>query len=184
MPGVDSVLLDTDSPSGSPLGATEWVACPLDSQSRVDASIHDLLQLEPIGLSADQASAYHGHSAKRFVLNFMDASPEFDAHDSNEFGRFSGSTAQQNDLAPVAAMLHQHSLRAAVLPDIYATSSRVSLALDRVVRVQESLRRWACLLASGEVQAPHEDGWEAFRLPPPGDQPIGLPPPPAALALE
>jgi len=173
-PGALCVLLDTDSPSGNPLDADTWIACPLSDQARVDASLQALLQLKPIGLTAAAASEYHGHSAKRFMLNFIDACPDFDSIDANEYGRFSGSTAQADDVTPTEALLQQHALRAAVLPDIYAGRNKISAVLDLVGRVGALLRRWARLHAMGAVSLPPEDGWEFFRR---------VPPVPAATAI-
>ena len=125
------------------------------------------MQLRPIGLNATAAAEYHGHSAKRFMLNFMDACPDFSSIDANEYGRFSGSTAQADDVTPTEALLRQHALRAAVLPDIYAGRNKISTVLDLVGRVGALLRRWGRLHAMGAVSLPPEDGWEFFRRAPP-----------------
>jgi len=110
------------------------------SPSRVDASLHALLQLAPIGLSAERAAAYHGHSPKRFLLNVVEASASLSPDtDGAEAGRFSGSTAQNTDLEPVAAMLRQHSLRSAQLPGIYAGKAKVEKVFDRMVAIQRVL---------------------------------------------
>jgi len=172
-----ALLLDTDSPSGDPVEATSFVAAPLALESRVCASIRALLQLPPLSLSAEAASAYAGHSAKRFLLNFAMASPAFSEVDCNEFGRFSGSTAQSTDLTPTEAMLNQHSLRCAVLPEIYAGKAKVDTALSLVESASDQLRSWALGWWHGSVELSPEDGWDQFRDPPP-------PVPAEALPLE
>ena len=79
------------------------------------------------------AASYHGHSAKRFILNVVEASPLFTKEEEGEVGRFSGSTAQQmNDLTPIQfqSMLHAHTLSVAVLPEIYGSLVKVSKVHD------------------------------------------------------
>ena len=57
------LILDTDSPDGTPAKATAWVLSPLAS-SRVDKALQSLLQLDPISMPESEAKVYHGHSAK------------------------------------------------------------------------------------------------------------------------
>ena len=170
-----ALLLDTDSPSGDPVDATSFVAAPLALESRVCASIRALLQLPPLSLPAESASAYAGHSAKRFLLNFAMASPAFNEVDCNEVGRFSGSTAQSKDLTPTAAMLSKHSLRCAVLPEIYAGKTKVDTALSLIERASDQLRSWALGWWQGSVELSPEDGWDQFRDPPPPVPAVALP---------
>ena len=121
-PDVRCILRDTDSPSGSPLTASRWLLAPLSSPARVDASLHALLMMPPISMPASMAERYHGHSAKRFLLNFAEACPGFGSMEATEIARFSQSTAQNSDMEPTAAMLQAHSLRVSILPDIYSKS--------------------------------------------------------------
>ena len=159
---VGCILRDTDSPSGDPLLATRWIAAGIASRSRVDASLHSLLQLPPISLSASAASRYHGHSPKRFLLNVAESAASFDAVDANHVGRFSGSTAQAADLEPVAAMLRRHELQCSVLPAIYGSKAHVDLAFARLVRLHRVLVAVAERRSSGELSLPAEGGWGVF----------------------
>ena len=122
MEDLRCVLRDSDSQTGDPTHATRWIAAPIESPDRVNACLYALLALPPISMPPDMAASYHGHSAKRFILNVVEASPLFTKEEEGEVGRFSGSTgAQQNDLTPVQSMLHAHTLSVAVLPEIYGS---------------------------------------------------------------
>jgi len=153
------ILAETDSRSGSPDHATQWISAPLCDKARVDASLHYLLQLHPISMSSEQARTFHGHSAKRFNLNCMLASDEFDSLDQTQLGRFTGSTAQASDLEPVEALLQAHTISCAVLPDIYADKAHVQKALDLVVRLDVALRRAADLIRSRPELSDTMGGW-------------------------
>lgn len=167
-PGACALLMDTDSPDGDPQRATSFVAAPLSMEPRVCASLRGLLQLAPLSLSAEAATTYGGHSAKRFLLNFAEASPSFNSVESNDLGRFARSTAQSADLTPTEAMLQQHDLRCSALPDIYARKAKVGKAFDLIARASAELRSWALLSQVGQVSLPPEDGWGMFStLPPP-----------------
>ena len=89
--GVDlsCILRDTDSTSGAPADAMEWISAPLSSPSRVAASLQSLLRLPEIGRSRAEAAAFLGHAPKRFLQNVCEASPRLSAEDGNEIGRFS-----------------------------------------------------------------------------------------------
>jgi hypothetical protein len=101
---------ETDSKSGCLSSATTWLAAPLMGKRHVDASLHHLLSLPPLRMPLEHAQRFHGHSAKRFMLNLVDNSPEFNEIEASNIGRFAGSTAQNTDLEPTAALL-QRSVR-------------------------------------------------------------------------
>ncbi|KAL1527637.1 hypothetical protein AB1Y20_009023 [Prymnesium parvum] len=107
--------------------------------ARVDASLQALLRLPPISLSDAEASRHHGHSAKRFLLNVAEASGAFSSVESTEIGRFSLSTAQSHDLEPVAALLQAHTMRASVLPNIYAGKAKVARVFDLLAKAHLTL---------------------------------------------
>ena len=166
--GVESlrfILRDTDSPSGDPCdpSTSRWVAAALSS-SRVDASLHGLLQLPPLSMARDDARRYHRHSGKRYLFNVADSSPAFSLADANEVGRFSGSVAQDPDLVPEAALLARHDLRARLLPSMYARKSKVATVLKLVARLH-LVQRDACALFAAMPGCPHlaampaEGGW-------------------------
>lgn len=159
--GVCCTLRETDSPDGSPLTASDWVSAGVASRGRADASLHALLQLEPISLTAEQAARYHGHSAKRFLLNAAEASDEFDETAAHAVGRFSGSTAQDPDLEPVEAMLVKHALTCSVLPAIYGGKAKVATAFDRLAKLHCVLRRIVRRHLSELAPLPREGGWSA-----------------------
>ena len=144
---VKCLLLDTDSPSGSPSEATRWVLSPLSSPSRMDASLHHILRLSPISLG-DAASLYKPHGAKRFMPSLAEDSPLFTSTSGHEFGNFSVATSRQRDLAPTQAMLAAHTLRCQRLPAIYAASARVSRVFDRLslaeLAIREALGKRTC----------------------------------------
>lgn len=169
-PGVRSVFLETDSKSGAPADATMWVHAPIGGTSRVDASLHSILQMAPISLTPEQAARFHGHSGKRFLMNAA-AALCASASIKQELARFSHSTAQLDDLQPTERMLQRHDLAASVLPDIYASKACVELALSAIARVHEPIR--AAVVAAGR-QAPGDGGaeWvEAVPLSGGGDSP-------------
>ena len=162
---VRSILIDTDSPSGDPALASRWLrAAP--SHGRVVASLHSLLQLEPLSFSREEASKYMPHSAKRFMLCVSEASPYLDTETAQAHGRFSKSTAQNADLEPRAAMLARHDLASSALPSIYANKAKVAKVFDHLARaqlvLQEALAR-SC--AAGGQRLPHHEGFsQAFAI--------------------
>ena len=169
--GVRCLLRDTDSPTGDPthLLTTRWIQAPMVDNKRVVASIQGLLRA--LGVDGDTASRFLGHSAKRFPLNAATASKRFSEPELNEIGRFGGSTAQSDDLTPVAAMLKAHALRCKVLPAIYAGKAKVAGAFDLLARLQLELRA-ATGRAKQGVAAPVIGGWGA-------DGPFGRTPEPS-----
>jgi hypothetical protein len=169
--GVRCLLRDTDSPTGDPthLLTTRWIQAPMVDNKRVVASIQGLLRA--LGVDGDTASRFLGHSAKRFPLNAATASKRFSEPELNEIGRFGGSTAQSDDLTPVAAMLQAHALRCKVLPAIYAGKAKVAGAFDLLARLQLELRA-ATGRAKQGVAAPVIGGWGA-------DGPFGRTPEPS-----
>ena len=169
--GVKCLLRDTDSPTGDPTHplTTRWIQAPMVDNKRIAASIQGLLRA--LGVDSGAASRFLGHSAKRFPLNAATASKSFSEPELNEIGRFGGSTAQSDDLTPVAAMLQAHSLRCRVLPGIYAGKAKVAGAFDLLARLQLELRA-ATDRAKRGVAAPVVGGWEA-------DGPFGRNPTPS-----
>ena len=139
---LQCILVDTDSPDGDPShpATTQWLLDPLSSHRRADHSLHGLLRLAPLKMSAEQAARYHGHFAKRYLANVSKTSPDFSSAHRRDLGRFAGSSAQSSALEPVAAMLVSHDLAATVLPDIYARNAIVSQHLDLAVRAYAVLR--------------------------------------------
>ena len=128
--------------------ATRWVSSPIESHSRVDASLHALLGL--IGLSPEEAARYHGHSAKRFALCVTEAAGSLDpATHGQDAGRFSMSAAQMRAVEPTEAMLHQHTVRCTVLPARYANQARVEKAFERVCDVHRVVRAAAVRASRG-----------------------------------
>ena len=160
---VGCILLDTDSSNGDPRLATEWMRAPLEGSQRVSASLQALLTMPPISMPVEMARKYHGHSAKRVLLNTADAHPDLTAIDSNEIGRFSQSTAQQPDLEPVAAMLQRHEMAAAVLPAIYAAESKVEACIDRICEIDRAIAAHVQRASEDPSLLPLEGGWSLFR---------------------
>ena len=152
------ILRDTDSPSGSPVDGTQWLMAPLKGATRVDASLHSLLEMDPICMPPDVAARFHGHSAKRFLINVAESSPGFEA-DSANVGRFFGSTAQARDLEPTDAMLLAHSARISMLPALYANKSKVVNAFNLLARLEQSLHMGAARAAVYPTLLSHEGGW-------------------------
>lgn len=163
---VRCVLRDTDSRDGAPSGASRWVLAPLEAGSRPDKSLQSLLQMQPIGLSPEQASHYHPHAAKRFLQCAIEASPSLSlAVHGAESGRFSGSTAQNSDLEPTAQLLRQHELRSTVLPSIYASKAKVQSVFSRTAEIQAVLVAAAQRVHDGRA-IPREHGFaESFGSP-------------------
>jgi len=162
-PDVRALLLDTDSPCGDPSRSSRWIASPIFSNQRADASLHALLRMHPISLSHEVAATYHQHSAKRFLLSAAEWADGFDGVDATEVGRFSGSVAQSPDLEPVQAMLQRHAVKSAVLPDIYSRQSRITKVFDTLAALHAALRRAAARIRDSPSDYPVEGGWEAMR---------------------
>ena len=155
------ILPDTDSRGGDPRSASQWMLTPLAPGARTDRLIQSLLVHPAVGMTAEQAARFHGHSPKRFTQNVCKAASSLDDGDAHELGRFSGSTAQNADLVPSEAMLRRHSLQCAVLPDMYARAARVEKCMDRLLRFEDVLRR-ALARVGGDVSAlPLIDGWSS-----------------------
>ena len=91
--------------------------------------------------------------------------------DANEVGRFADSTAQSDDLEPVAAMLQRHEARVSVLPARYAHKAKVRKCIDRLCAIELSLRSARSRAAQGS-HIPYLDGWDLFQPP---EAPIPLP---------
>jgi hypothetical protein len=93
---LQCILVDTDSPDGDPShpATTQWLLDPLSSHRRADHSLHGLLRLAPLKMSAEQAARYHGHFAKRYLANVSKTSPDFSSAHRRDLGRFAGSSAQ------------------------------------------------------------------------------------------
>ena len=161
-PGVRSLLLETDSPCGDPSRASRWVASPIFSNTRADASLHALLIMPPISLTRERAASYHQHSAKRFLLSAAEWADGFGGPDASEIGRFSGSIAQNPDLEPIQAMLQRHTLRSSVLPDIYSRQARVDKVFDALAALHFAVKRAAVRLRD-TPDAFSGDAWEAMR---------------------
>ena len=147
---IRAILRDTDSPRGDPASASQWLMSHLPFPARAEASLHSLLQLHPICMPLETAKRYHGHCAKRFLLNVVAGSPEFSVVEANEIGRFTKSTAQDADLMPVQAMLRAHEASVSVLPARYSRKAKVAAALDLVARAHQILLRAATLYESPE----------------------------------
>jgi hypothetical protein len=156
------LLPDTDSPSGDPSLATQWLLSPIEDPARVRASLHSLLVLT--GLPPERASFYGGHSAKRFMISVSEKSPHLDSLDATEVGGFSGATAQSADLEPREEMLRQHTLRLSVLPAIYSGKVRVRSVLDRICSFESAVSDAIDRVAVDPSILPQEDGFEVFAV--------------------
>ena len=167
--GADArcLLLDTDSPDGSPLHASGWVLSP-PSSPRALASLRGVLRAA--GVPDEAASLFRHHSFKRFILNAVESDPAMTSIDANEVGRFAESTAQNDDLEPVAAMLQRHEARVSVLPARYANKAKVRKCIDRLCAIEVSLRSARSRAAQGS-HIPYLDGWDLFQ---PSEAPLAL----------
>ena len=173
---VQSILIDTDSPSGNPLHATTWLRTPLSPGTRANSSLQGLHQLPPISLSPEAAAAFKGHSSKRHLLRLAEASPRFSVLDCNEIGRFCGSVSQSPDLIPTAALLQRHTARCAVLPAIYAGPDKLQTVALLLVRTHEvASATLADVLSDG-----HLDSASAFIR----ARGLEQPPPPLLLGMQ
>ena len=142
------LLRDTDSPSGDPTRASEWIRSPVLAPARRTASLQSLLTLPPISMSPSRAGDFGGHAAKRFLLNIAEVSPLFSPHEASELGRFSHSTAQCPDLVPSQAMLRAHELSASVLPGIYAGKAKVAAVFAVLAKAHGAIRAAAARAAA------------------------------------
>ena len=163
-PDLRCLIRDTDSRSGNPADATAFIksALPVSTASkRLDASLHAILQMPPIGLSAEEAATLHGHSGKRFLLNLCrSAKGAFSSSEAGTVGRFSGSAAQDRDVVPEAAALQRHEFSAGRLPDVYASSARVQNAFDLLARAHIIARAASLAALRGQPERlPTLGGW-------------------------
>ena len=156
-----TMMRDTDSSSGDPLGATRWINSAVIGATREDASLRALLRLDPIGLSAEAAARYHGHGAKRFMNCVANASPAFGPVQAKEVSRFSGSVAQDTDLMPSERMLRRHSIQAASIVDIYGNKAKVAEVFDLLAKFNLVVRDAARRSAQDSSTVQPEGGWSA-----------------------
>jgi hypothetical protein len=158
---VRCLLLDTDSPDGSPTLASRWALSP-PSSPRALASLHGVLLAA--GVPRDAAILLRHHSFKRFLLNVVESDPSMGSVDANEVGRFADSTAQSDDLEPVAAMLQRHEARVSAMPARYAHKAKVRKCIDRLCEIELGLRSARSRAAQG-ASIPYLDGWDLFQPP-------------------
>ena len=158
---VRCLLLDTDSPDGSPTLASRWALSP-PSSPRALASLHGVLLAA--GVPHDAATLLRHHSFKRFLLNVVESDPSMRSVDANEVGRFADSTAQSDDLEPVAAMLQRHEARVSAMPARYAHKAKVRKCIDRLCEIELGLRSARSRSAQG-ASIPYLDGWDLFHPP-------------------
>lgn len=98
------------------------------------------------------------------MMSCVEASPRFSTDDGQELDRFSMSTSQHQDLEPRAQMLAQHTMRNAVLPDIYAGKAKIDTLFDLISRVQLALCDAARLAADSPDLLLAGSGWKGAGL--------------------
>ena len=117
------VFRDFDSVRGDPQEASRFLNSPLVGERLVFA-IRCLL-VRVCGMSWDDAGRWAKHAARHFLMEVAGARGE-PALRAVEIGRWSGSTAQDPDLAPSAQLARRHQLRAGVMPEAYAPLAKVA----------------------------------------------------------
>ena len=117
------VFRDFDSQRGDPQEASRFLNSPLVGERLVFA-IRCLL-VRVCGMGWDESGRWAKHAARHFLMEVAGARVE-PALRAVEIGRWSGSTAQDPDLAPSAQLARRHQLRAGVMPEAYAPLSKVA----------------------------------------------------------
>ena len=125
------------SPSGDPGLSTGFRNNPLVGHRLVRAIQCVLVRV--CRMSPADALLYAKHSSRHFLMEVSGARGE-PAVKAVEIGRWSGSTAQDPDLAPAARHVMRHQLLAGVMPEAYAP-------LAKVARVCNILDDQMCALA-------------------------------------
>ena len=124
--GVESgcfVFRDFDSGRGDPQEATRFLNSPLVGERLVLAIRCVLVRV--CDMSWLVAGRWAKHAARHFLMEVAGARGE-PALRAVEIGRWSGSTAQDPDLAPSAQLARRHQLRAGVMPEAYAPLAKVA----------------------------------------------------------
>ena len=116
------VFRDYDSARGDPQEATRFLNSPLVGERLVHAIRCVLVRV--CGMTWDESGRWAKHSARHFLMEVAGARGE-PALNAVEIGRWSGSTAQDPDLAPSAQLRRRHQLRAGVMPETYAPLAKV-----------------------------------------------------------
>ena len=111
------------SDNGDPGLSTGFRNNPLSGHRLVHAIQCVLVRV--CGLSPADAKLYAKHSSRHFLMEVSGARKE-PAVRAVEIGRWSGSTAQDPDLAPAARQVMSHQLRAGVMPEAYAPLAKVT----------------------------------------------------------
>jgi hypothetical protein len=139
------------SPDGDPDKATGWRNNPL-SGPRLVRAIQCVLS-RVCGLSFADAALWAKHSARHFLMEVSGARGE-PAVRAIDIGRWSGSTAQDPDLAPAEMHARRHQLLAGVMPEAYAPLSKVARVCRILGDQMDALASfWASLASSGGVQS-------------------------------
>ena len=115
------VFRDFESDTGDPARAKRFLNSPLTG-SRLLLAIR-LVLMRVCGMSAASASAWALHSARHFLMEVAGHRGVV-ALRKVEIGRWSGSTAQDADLAPAVRLSRSHQLRMGIMPDSYAPSAK------------------------------------------------------------
>ena len=117
------VFRDFDSARGDPQEASRFLNSPLVGERLVYA-VRCLL-VRVCGVSWDESGRWAKHAARHFLMEVAGTRGE-PALRAVEIGRWSGSTAQDPDLAPSAQLARRHQLRAGVMPEAYAPLAKVA----------------------------------------------------------
>ena len=139
------------SADGDPDKATGWRNNPLSGPRLVRAIQCVLARV--CGLSFADAALWAKHSARHFLMEVSGARGE-PAVRAIDIGRWSGSTAQDPDLAPAEMHARRHQLLAGVMPEAYAPLSKVARVCRILGDQMDALASfWASLASGGGVQS-------------------------------
>ena len=116
------VFRDFDSERGDPQEASRFLNSPLVGERLVYAIRCVLVRV--CRMSWDESGRWAKHASRHFLMEVAGARGE-PALRAVEIGRWSGSTAQDPDLAPTARLVRRHQLRAGVMPEAYAPLAKV-----------------------------------------------------------
>ena len=117
------VFRDFDSPSGDPAVATRFMNNPLTGARLLHAIRCTLVVV--CRMSPADAARFALHSSRHVLMEVAGARGEQPLR-AVEIGRWSGSTAQDEDLTPSQRLDRRHQVRMGIMPESYAPMAKVS----------------------------------------------------------
>lgn len=135
------IVRDNSSLTGTLDDGAVFVDAPMPT-ARADRALQQLLMMPPLAMPEAEAKEFTCRSLKPFMLK-QAARMGSDPLRRHGIGRFAGSAAQDPALVPEEALLRQHRVRCAQLPDRYAQSAALGADARESLRIMNSIRALA-----------------------------------------